>query len=165
MKGTGAEILLTINPKGRFREGTIVGTPKPGTVMQIKADTAPVGGRFSYVPYNTGGDGRPPVGSIWVLLPDQLQGFSALTAYVTGTRGFLYSPIPGDELNMLLEGQAGTGSANEFDIGDRLMVDDVSGLLVLQTDATKPAPFICNEEITETANVDTLAWCTFSGSV
>lgn len=168
MKGSGACIILSAEPRGRFDEGLVAGGNAlfPGTVVQIAPGVAPIGGRFSFIPYTVGADGNPPVGPIGVLLPDSNSGFSALTSIANGQRCRVYYPLPGDELNMLVEGEAGTGSANEFDIGDRFTIRNATGKLILESTASHSAPFVCNEEITETPSLtDTLVWCTFSGSV
>lgn len=123
----GNTIICSANPQGKFLEGTIVGTPKPGTLMQIKAATEPTNGRFSYEPYAPGtGDGTPR--QILVLLPDELQGKTIDDAYETGKRGFLYCPILGEELNVRRTDVTGTGSGTEdIAIGELLLIVDGTG--------------------------------------
>ena len=77
----GNEIVLT-SPYGRKMEGIIDGTPKPGTIMQIKAATAAVGGRLTWEVYNRDATGNRPQGPIAVLDIDHLQGRTADDAYV-----------------------------------------------------------------------------------
>lgn len=159
MLGTGADIVLSVPPKGVFKEGTISGALKPGTQMQIQNGTSPIGGEFTWEAYETsaGADGEPRLCA--VLLPDPYQGKSALDAYVTGTRCFLYCPLPGEELNMLLAGEPGTGSANAFTIGERLIPQHATGKLIAATASSQHATFQCLEHIDEIPNTDTLAWC------
>ena len=127
MKGT--QVIVSANPQGKFLEGTVVGTPKPGTMMQIQAGTEPTNGRHSYVPYGTttnGGDGAPR--QVIVLLEDAEQGGTYDTAYVTGKRGRLYCPIPGEELNVRMADISGTGSGTEdIAIGERLLIVEGTG--------------------------------------
>jgi hypothetical protein len=152
------EIVLASPPKGVFLEGIIGDTSKPGTVMQVSANVAPVSGRHTWVAYNPSADGDPRV--IAVLIEDHLQGKNVSDAYVNGTRCFLYVPLPGEEVNVLTAGQAGTGSANEFDIGDRFVTQHGTGKQILQSVSANAAHFLCLEEITQVpVDTDTLVWC------
>src|SRR4051812_27733305 len=103
----GNEIIVTSNPKGMFLEGIVSGTPKPGTMMEIKPSAGYAANRFTWQVFQPGTDGKKRL--CVVLLPDQLQGKLATDAYVDGTRCFLYCPIPGEEMNILLADVAGTG--------------------------------------------------------
>lgn len=159
----GNKILLTPEPRGRFIEYVISGTPKPGTVMQVKAATErDVGNRLTAEVYNKSGSGAP--GLIGVLLEDIQQGKTVLDAYTTGKRGLIYFPLPGDELNMLIGDVAGTSGTSDFAIGDRLFVQDGTGLLIdalTGTAAGLSAPFEMQETLTDlTAN--TLAHVMFT---
>lgn len=160
---SGNKIVVTPTPGGVFKECIISGTPKPGTVMQLKASTEPVGGRHTYEVYNKAGDGYPAL--IAVLLEDRLQGKIATDAYVDGDRGFLYCPLPGDELNMLIADVAGTGATSDYAIGDLLQVADTTGLLEDRTVGTAfnfAIPFEVLETITDMSG-DTLVHCQFTG--
>ena len=53
----GSRVLITGEPKGRFIEGKVSGTPLPGTVMQIAAATEPVQGDYTWEVYNAAADG------------------------------------------------------------------------------------------------------------
>ena len=70
----GSSIILTSEPRGQFIEGFVSGTPKPGTCMQVKANTAKVGGRFTYEVYQPGTDGEQR--AVLILLEDSLQGLT-----------------------------------------------------------------------------------------
>lgn len=153
----GSDIILTSPPRGVFLEGIVSGTPSPGTVMQIKAGAAPVGGRHTWEVYNPTSDGDPRL--VAVLLPDQLQGGIATAAYVSGTRCFMYVPLAGEEINMLAAGEPGTGSANAFTIGERLEIQHATGLLIQQSSSAGSAPFQSMEHIDEVPNTATLVWC------
>ena len=119
-------IVVSPAPRGRFINGYIDGTPKPGTVMQIKAATEPVGNRFTFTAYAPGSDGDNPKGPIFMLCEDRLQGYTVDDAYVAGTMGLLYAPLPGDELLGLLADVAGTDT-DTYAIGDLFMIDNSTG--------------------------------------
>lgn len=158
MAASDNKILLSADPKGRFVEGIISGTPKPGTCMQIKAATEPVNGRFTWEVYNRASDGDRYL--VAVLLEDSLQGKTVSDAYVTGTYGRLYCPVPGDELNMLLQDVAGTG--DDHAIGDLLIIDDGTGKLIATTGGPEAEPFIVAETKTD-PTADHLTHCIFTG--
>lgn len=125
----GNEIVVTPGPqgpRGRFFEGIISGTPKPGTTLQLKAGVEPIQGAFTYEVVNRTISGQR--GPTIVLLPDQMQSKTALDAYADGDRCFLYMPQNGDELNMLI-----TADNGALAIGDQLMVQDNTGLLIKVT--------------------------------
>ena len=145
----GNSIIVTPEPKGRFSEGTISGTPMPGTCMEIVPSTAAVGERFSFRARSST-DGTQ--GPIIILLEDALQGKTRLDAYASGDRGFLYYPANGEEFNMAIRDQPGTGTANLQNIGDLLVVDGASGMLQAAGSALS-APFTLLERgtVDETA--------------
>lgn len=142
---SGNEIIVSANPRGVFLEGIVDGTPKPGTIMQIKAATAAVNGRFTWEVFDAGADGDQRL--IAVLLPDSLQGKTASDAYVDGDRCFLYVPAPGEELNVLVADISGTG--DDWAIGDLLIVDDGTGKLIATTGSPESEPFIGLEAVTD----------------
>lgn len=156
----GNEIIISANPRGRFLEGIISGTPKPGTCMQLKAATEPVGGAFTYEVYDSSADGeqRPVI----VLLADQLQGKTASDAYTDGQRGFLYMPAPGEELNMLVSA-AGTGTGDSKAIGDLLMINDGDGLLIATTGSPESECFQVLETLTDVVAAGTLTRVMYTG--
>lgn len=152
----GSDIICASEPRGVFLEGIVSGTPKPGTVMEIVAGTSPVGGRFTWraTTRTTGA-----VGLIAVLLPDDLQGFTRETAYVSGTRCKLYCPVAGEDLNMLVADVSGT--ADDVAIGDLFGVETVTGKLKANSSYAYPC-FIALEAITDPA-ADYLLWTKFTG--
>ena len=156
----GNEIVLSGEPRGRFYEGIIASgeTPKPGTVMQIQAAVEPIGGRLTWEMLDSGADGDQRL--IAVLLPDQLQGKMATAAYAAGDRCFLYIPLPGDELNMLVSNISGT--SDSFAIGDLLMVNDGDGELIATTGSPESESFIVMETVAA-LTADTLVHCMFTG--
>lgn len=155
---SGNEIIVSSPPLGRFISGIISGTPKPGTMMQIQAGTAPVNGLFTWEAYAPGTDGdRLPV---VILLDDELQGKLATEAYVSGTEGRLYAPANGEELNILFGNAAGTG--DDVAIGDLLMGDTGTGKLINTTGDPESEPFQALEAITD-PTADQLLWAMYTG--
>lgn len=152
------KIVLATEPQGVFLEGTIVGTPLPGTVMEIVPATEPVNGRFSWRVATPGADGaRMP---IVVLMADSPQGKTVSDAYVTGTRGFLYAPAMGETLNMLVADASGTGDTHA--IGDLFIVDNTTGKLIATTGSPESEPFKCTETTTNVLT-DELLECQYTG--
>jgi hypothetical protein len=158
----GNEIVVNADPLGRFMEGYIGAglTPKPGTIMQLQPATALQGGRHTFELYNADADGGNPKGPWYVLLPDHLQGKGPTDAYAAGDRAFFYTPLPGDELNLLVANLAGT--ADDHAVGEILIVDDGTGLLIVTTGSPETEVAILLEAITD-PTADTLAWCKWTG--
>lgn len=158
----GNEIIVSANPRGVFMEGFIGEglTPKPGTVMQIQAATSLTGGRHTFELYNADADGGMPKGPLYVLLADTLRGKTNTDAYAAGDRAFLYTPVAGEELNMLVANLGGT--ADDHALGEMLIVDDGTGLLIATTGTPESEPFQLLEAITDPTE-DTLAWCMYTG--
>lgn len=152
----GTEIVLAGEPQGVFLEGIISGTPKPGTIMQIKAATTPVAGRFTYEARSTTAGSK---GLIAVLLKDSLQGKTETDAYVSGTRGFLYCPLMGEDLNCLVGDVAGT--ADDVAIGDLFGVNN-DGTLKANSSYTS-APFAALEVVTD-PTAAYLLWVKYLGN-
>lgn len=159
MAVSNTTIVLTPEPRGRFLEGICSGTPKPGTVMQVKAATEPVGGKHTWEVYDAAADGNQRL--IAVALEDALQGKTVSDAYVSGDQIFLYCPLPGDELNMLVANIAGT--SDTFAIGDIMIVDDGTGKLVATTGSPESEPFVVMETVSTALTADALVHCIFTG--
>lgn len=153
----GTKIIVASNPRGLFEEGIISGTPKPGTLMEKKAATVYVSGRPTYQAV-TRADGA--IGSVCVLLPDTMQGKLSTDAYVSGTRGFLYFPVAGEDLNLLVGDVAGT--ADDVAIGDKFGITQNTGKLKANSGFAS-APFEANEVITDPV-ADYLLWVTYLGN-
>ena len=157
MAARGTKVIIEANPQGKFMEGIVQGTPKPGTVMEIVTPFYQ-GGRHLWRAFETGQDGDKRV--IAVLLEDDLQGKLISDAYVTLTRCFLYVPIAGEELNMLLADVSGT--ADDHAAGEMLMVDNGTGKLVASAGTPESEPFQLLEAVTD-PTADTLAPCMYTG--
>jgi hypothetical protein len=157
----GAKILLSTPPKGVFEECIISGTPSPGTVMEIVPNATSVGGRFTYRASSAATGNRRPVP---ILLEDYLQGKLSTDAYVSGTHGFLYWPVFGEELNMLVSiPGTGTGAGGVTFIGEGLMVGS-NGLLYGVVGSPQAVPFFALEAVVDiSGGLSELAWVKFTG--
>lgn len=155
-------IVLSANPGGRHVEGFINAgeTPKPGTIMQIDPTQTNVGGRHVWKIYNPGTDGENPLGPHIVLVNDFLRGASLDVAYAAGDRCFGYIPLPGEELNLRLKNLDGTN--DDHALGEKLMVDTGTGLLIPTTGTPENEVAVLKEVVTD-PTTDTLAWCEWSG--
>lgn len=162
----GSAIRMMGEPLGMFLEGTVVGTPFPGTVGQVAAGVAPISGDFSWGIYNPTADADPRI--IAVFIEDSDQGFPYNIAYTSGTHCFLYVPANGEFLNMLMTAAAGTGGANIYTVGERLGVKAGTGLVYAgapSAGASTPvasgtmSPFMCMEAITVPAGQAGWVWC------
>lgn len=127
----GSEIILTPEPRGRRLEvfNNSGGDLLPGTcVMFEAAGVEDAGHRLPAVAYNTAQTGVPK--PVWVVDNDWYQGKTADDVIPDGKRMFIYAPLNGDELNMLVNDQSGTGATSDFSVGDPLRIEDGTGLLV-----------------------------------
>lgn len=158
----GSKIIVSSEPKGRFVEGIVATslTPKPGTIMQIDASVALVGGRHTWGLYSRDADGNMPKGPYIVLIEDFGQGRDYSTAYAAGERCFGYIPEPGDELNLLLSDVSGTADAHTK--GEILMVDSGTGEMIATTGSPESEPALLLETLSALTE-DTLAWCIWTG--
>jgi hypothetical protein len=154
----GNEIIVSSNPKGMFLEGVVSGTPKPGTAMSIKAATKLQGGEPTWTPGAGGANGSPAL--IAILTADVLQGKDALSAYVNGTRCFLYAPIAGEDMN-ILAGE-GAGTSNSYAIGDKLMMDNTTGVFIASSGSPPSIPFVAMEALTQVVG-SSLLWAKCTG--
>lgn len=160
----GNRIILEGSPKGKFMECVISGTPKPGTFMEIVGSTAPVGGRFTFRA-TTRNDGTK--GPIVILKEDDIQGKRYSDAYVSGTVGFLYWPIAGEEFNAMYRYAPGTSTVSEENIGDLLEIDGATGMLqaVGSTGPTHvSAPFYLLEHLGVALTANAWVWVQYLGN-
>jgi hypothetical protein len=135
-------------------------TPKPGQILQVQSATALKSGRHTFEMYNADQSGGRPKGPFYVLLEDAYQGKTVDDAYVAGDRCFLYTPLPGDELNLIVKNLAGT--ADDHAKGEILIVDDTTGKMVVTTGTPETEVAQLLETITDPV-ADTLAWCLWIG--
>jgi hypothetical protein len=158
----GNSIVVSASPICPFEWGYINDTSLPGTIMQIdnsvgtygQPPTGPYTGRFAWKASAPGTDGQGVLNAI--LMEDRQQGFPFTQAYVQGTWGELYYPQSGEEVNILLGEVAGTG--NSYNVGDSLMVDAETGILVPYVAGSGTGVFaICLEKVVQAAG-SRLTW-------
>ena len=166
MKGT--RILVTSKPRGVFEDVYVVGTPKPGVVMEIEPSVEPVGGIFHYAVYGTqGGSSGQYVSAdgnrkaIAILLEKDQEGGTYNTAYADDEMGRVYWPAMGEQFNMIFEVVSGT--PDTFIIGEEMMVDDGTGKLLTATSSVEAHPFTCLETETTALAADEWKWVRFNG--
>lgn len=155
----GSKILLAAHPRGMFIEGKMYGTPYPGTLMTIRAAVEPVGGRYSWEPYNRDADGDR---SLIAVLLEGFAGKSYSMIYATGERCQVYVPYAGEEMNVLLSA-AGTGTGDSAAIGDLLIPVNGTGLLIATTGTPQQEPFQCLETVSDVVADGTLVHCMYTG--
>ena len=177
MAARGNVIIITAEPKGYAEEIIVSGTPKPGTVMGLKGSVAEVGGRRTFEPAGTtaanstysgmAADGnRIPIAVLlcssdpWGAAVNPFIG--PTDAFADGDRAAVYYPAMGEELNMLIKDETGTGADQDFSVGDKLIVDDGTGKLLRSSGSPESEPFIILAELTDVA-ADVLAPCQYTG--
>lgn len=150
-------IVLQSNPRGCFIEGIISGTPLPGTVMELVPGVNFVNGRGTFRS-STRAVGKDRLALI--LQEDNLQGFPVGTAYVSGVRGFMYVPLPGEDVNVLTDVLGtGTGSGGGPTVGEYLEFNN-NGHLTVETGSPQNTAFISNEKTQDVVLGYELVWVT-----
>lgn len=155
----GNGIIAQAEPKGTYKECVVSGTPKPGTLMQIKAATADVQGTWTYEVLNPSADTDPRAVCVLLCSIDHAAcppHKDATTAYADGERGAVYYPLPGEDMNMLVKDVSGTG--DDHAIGDRFVGEHGSGKLLVQATSANRASFQCLEVATDPV-ADALLLC------
>lgn len=151
-------ILLEGNPKGRFEEGTIDDTSTPGTLMMINPGTTDVSGRKHWIAAAPGTAGKKIL--VTLLLDDIQQGMTYGTAYVAGSRCRLYNPIAGEEMNVIAG--VGSGTSNNFTVGQRFIIDTAFGVLIPETGSPQDTIFECMQLLSGVVE-DSLVWMKYLG--
>ena len=170
MKGTRIQVSHPGGAaKGIQMEGIIASgqTPKPGTVMEMTA-TAAVASFFCWTPYGvtaaSGGNFVSADGDrklIVILLENFKEGKIYSDAYAAGDHCYLYVPQAGEEFNMLLQNQSGTGDT--FTLGQELMVDDGTGKLLACDSDAEAQPFHIMSAVSSALTADAHNWVMFRG--
>ena len=161
----GSRILINGNePKGRFMEGIANdGTIAPGMAIEIVAGVAPVNGRFTFRRVTTASGAQGQSRLKIIATEDTEQGvvpaLNGTNLYSSGYRMFAYCPLPGDELNLLVETESGTG--HHFAIGDLLEIDVTTsnGRFILRSGTDAIDAVYVDPNITTPLSADTLCWC------
>lgn len=157
-------IVVATPPRGVFQEGLLKAgeTAYPGMILQRDPSVAEVGGNATYKIFNRDADGDNPAGGLWVVRENYLLGQGDSVAYDstqnsnTPVRIFLYQPVRGEEVRLLLKNIAGTG--DDHTKGEILMVDDESGKLIATTGTPETEVAMLLETVTD-PTADTLALC------
>ena len=150
----GTRIIASAEPKGMYLEGIVSGALLPGIMVQMKVSAGLTGGEPTWEAYNPNATGDPRL--VAILLEDQLQGGLITTAYTTGTKCFVYCPLPGEQINICVKDVAGTGDIHTF--GDRVVGEAGSGKFLVQSTSANAAQFQLMETIAApTADVWLLA--------
>lgn len=160
MAARGNKIIVTEKPRGVFLEGYVNAALKPGVVVQVDVSEG-VGddGRFDFEAFAVG-DGLRNIGPNFILLEDKFNGRDATTAYVSGDRCWCYVPIPGEELNMILQDVSGTG--DDHALGDLFILDSGTGKLIATTGTPESEPFMNIAVVTDPTG-DTLNHVMYRG--
>lgn len=150
-------IIVSADPKGVFDEGIIDDTSLPGTIMEIVPGSAIAGtGRFHVRAAATGTQGKSA--QQMVLLEDRGQGKGITDAYVAGTNCRLYTPLQGEECNVLVGTGPGTGTFATVTVGERLMLYSSAGILVSESGTPESTPWQALESHSGVTLPD-LTWC------
>lgn len=168
----GTRIIITSKPRGVFEDVYITGTPKPGTVMEITPETAHIGGVFNYSAYGTKAyasgqyiDNDGDRKAIAILLEKDQENGIYSDSYASGDLGRIYWPAMGEQFNMLVGDQSGTG--DDTIIGEEYMISDndnsvAEGLLITADNNAEAHPFTALEVVTDPM-ADHWLWCRFNG--
>lgn len=151
----GNSIIVASPKRGVQVEGTLSGANYPGTAMQVKPSTAFVNGRpvFQYYQPNASGDPR----LIAILLENYLYGGQANQQYADGDHCFVYYPLPGEDMNIIVD-VPGTGTTQtEFSIGSRLIPQNTNGHFEVESTSSFVAWFMSNENLSD-ISTGTLEW-------
>jgi hypothetical protein len=161
----GNEIVVSApeSPRGLFVEGWVGAgvTLKPGMVAEIDPTVAVKGGRHTYKLYTAGADGNKPKGPLYVVRENNLIGKGVNDSYLAGDRVFLYVPIQGEELNMLVKFLGGAPDPT-IAAGSMMMVNNANGKLIVTAGTPQSTPFRLLEAATA-PTADVLTWCVFGG--
>lgn len=145
-----AGIVVTPEPKGHYIEANAASgvTLKPGMAVRIDSDGNYVAGTAAAA----GGNGL----SI-IVVEDALLGKSKTTAYAAAGRFRAYVPLPGDEVQVLVN-----NDQDAVVIGDKL-ISDTAGLFDEAAGTEDMAPFEAMEAL-GAITPDTLCLARFTGA-
>lgn len=165
----GHQTIVTADPCGKKQAGFVKAgeTFYPGMIVQVDPTVALISGRHTYKIYNRAVDGDQPLGSFWVVTDEYLtyegKGITDSTtfdSYAAGLLCSLYSPLAGEEINLLFKNV--TGTADDIIAGDIVMVDDDTGKVIATTGTPETEVAAALEAITD-PTADTQLWCQWSG--
>ena len=137
----GKSIVLSAYPRGVHMEA-IAGEAgiKPGHLLRIKPATALDGsGRYTVELWEGNATGER---SIVVVADIGFEGQTYDDAYTNGDRVRVYFPLPGEELNVRVK------ASESIAVGDALIMETTSGLLIETTGTVESEPFRALEALT-----------------
>lgn len=161
----GTRIIVSDQPKGHMTPLYVKTgqTIYPGMLVQKDLSVALKGGRESVIVYDADADGGRPKGGAVYIATNEIGGGAgrdATTQIPAGEQELFYTPLPGDELNLLILNIAGT--ADDHAIGEVLIADDTTGKFIATTGSPETEMAVLKEAITD-PTADTLAWCEWTG--
>jgi hypothetical protein len=125
----GNNVVLTPKPLGRYWDGVANQSGMyPGTGLSVvPSGGIDAGKRLTWGPWSqsTGAQGLIAIGDF-----NGNEGFPYNVAYPSGKRFPIYIPVCGDELNMLLAELAGTTGDPAITLGEILILQTGTGMLV-----------------------------------
>jgi hypothetical protein len=160
----GNEIVVSTERRGVDTEGYVGAglTFYPGMCVERDPTVALKSGRHTYKYYTPGADGGRPKGPFWIVTNTlgAMFGKTCLDSIAAGERVSLYSPVAGEEINLLLADIAGT--ADDHAAGEVLICKSGTGKFIATTGTPDTKPAMLLETVTD-PTTDTLAWCVWSG--
>ena len=142
---------IVLKGEGHFDEGMLAGTGYdpveyawPGMGIQINSDGE----------YEIGiGASDGAFGAVKIVVEDNLVGKTVTDAYYDGSRVRFYTPLPGDEVLLLVK------AGENVVIGDQLIMDTSEGLWIKTTGTPKQQPFEVMESSDGALAEDSLLIC------
>jgi hypothetical protein len=157
----GNKIIVTDDPRGVYLAGVIGPAALPGSIMEVDPTVAvDVQGRKTWRYAQPGADGGATL--VAILIEDAEQGKTALNAYVAGTFGRLYVPLPGEDMNVLLVDATGTGTSDTYPVGGYLEVKNNTGRFCASYGSPVSTPFRTMEDMPQ-PDVAALVWSQATG--
>lgn len=147
----GNEILLSCSPAGHQTEGIFDEVVYPGQNVEMVPGSPEAGGRKHWRRARPGADGARC--GIHIVLFDFLQGRTENMPYAVNERGFIYTPVMGEEMNIRVS-ISGTGTGDEVEPQDGFMVDDTTGNFIPITGSPDFIPWRCMEDAPDIDSFD-----------
>lgn len=152
-------IVLTAAPAGRFLEGKLYAAAYPGSGLEVKAATEPVGGKHTFQLFSLTTGYRA---LIMILLENEIYGYTASDQIAASQQVRTYCPIPGDEL-LVLVSATGTGTGDSQAIG-ALLISANGGTFIATTGTPEREPFQVMETVADVVAAGTLTHVMYTGT-
>jgi hypothetical protein len=136
--------------RGHFDEGTLAtgNLPKPGQAVTLTS-------AGTYELFNGAADGDRS--EMAIVVEDALLGKLKTDAYADSANVYLYFPLPGDEIQILVV------SGENIAIGDKLIADDGTGKFIETTGSPEREPFVALESTGGALAADGHVLCRYTG--